>query len=219
MKAFDPDTFVQLATEDFTWRVKELSDLKQIIRLSGGSYAYVARKAALALVYAHWEGYVVFVVSAYLAYISKRKRTFSKLMPSLHALALVGHVQEWQKQRDSIGLRLKMIEVFRSMEKSQFKRVPVGAVTTGGNLNFERFADICKVLMIDPASIVSDQEYLDNEIVGIRNRVAHGDYIVISDERLEKATDFILAAMRSLRTDVENCVVQRSFMLQLSTST
>jgi hypothetical protein len=66
MKAFDPDSFTIVVTEDFTWRVKELSDLKQVIRLSGNSYAPVARKAALALVYAHWEGYVVFVAAAYL---------------------------------------------------------------------------------------------------------------------------------------------------------
>lgn len=212
MKAFDPDGFALLATEDFTWRVKELSDLKQIIRLSGVSYASVARKAALAMVYAHWEGYVVFVAWAYLTYISKRKRTFSDLVPSLHAVSLAGHVQEWQKQRDTIRLRLKMIDAFRAMDRSQFRKVPDNAVSAGGNLNFDRFSDICRVMMIDPATIIVDHDFLDNEIVGIRNKIAHGGYIVISDERLEKASQFVLSAMRAFRTDIENCVVNRSFL-------
>ena len=64
---FDPKLWRLGYAQDFTWRVKELSDLKQVIRLSGNSYAAVARKAALALVYAHWEGYVVFAAAAYIA--------------------------------------------------------------------------------------------------------------------------------------------------------
>jgi HEPN superfamily protein len=214
MKAFDPDSFTMVVTEDFTWRVKELSDLKQVIRLSGTSYAPVARKAALALVYAHWEGYVVFVAGAYLTYIAKRKRVLSTLMPSLHAVSLTSHIQEWQKQKDTIGLRLKMIETFRSMQGQQFKKVPNGSINAGGNLNFERFADICKVMMVDAATIITDQDYLDSEIVGVRNRIAHGGNIVVSDERLAKASDFVLSSMRSFRTDIEKCVLSRTFMLQ-----
>jgi hypothetical protein len=214
MKAFDPDTFSILVTDDFTWRVRELSDLKQVIRLSGSSYAPVARKAALALVYAHWEGYVVFVAGAYLTYVAKRKRVLSSLMPSLHAVSLGSHVQEWQKQRDTIALRLKMVETFRSMQSQQFKDVPHGSINAGGNLNFERFADICRVMMIDAATIITDKEYLDSEIVGVRNHIAHGGSVVVSDDRLAKASEFVLSSMRSFRTDIENCVLSRSFTIQ-----
>jgi hypothetical protein len=92
MKAYDPAGFSLLVTEDYTWRVREISDLKQVIRLSGPSYGSVARKAALALVYAHWEGHVLFVAGAYLSYIAKRKLKFATLMPSLQAVRLTGHI-------------------------------------------------------------------------------------------------------------------------------
>jgi|ERR1700733_6266324 MAE_28990/MAE_18760-like HEPN len=154
-----------------------------------------------------------FVALDYLTYIAKRKRIFAELMPSLCAVSLTGHVQEWQKQKDTIGLRLKIIETFRSMQDQQFRKVPNNSINAGGNLNFERFSDICKVMMIDATAIVTDQEYLDNEIVGIRNRIAHGGSIVISDERLTRASEFILSSMRSFRTDIENCVLHRAFML------
>lgn len=214
MKPFDPESFSLVATEDFTWRVRELSDLKQVIRLSGNTYAGVARKAALALVYAHWEGYVVFVAGAYLTYIAKRKRVFADLMPSLCAVSLAGHVQEWQKQKDTIGLRLKIVETIQSLQNQQFRKVPNNSINAGGNLNFERFSDICKVMMVDAATIIADQEYLDNEIVGVRNHIAHGGSVVISEERLTKASEFVLSSMRSFRNDIENCVLHRTFMLQ-----
>ena len=97
------------------------------------------------------------------------------------------------------------------MQGQQFRKVPIGAINAGGNLNFERFADICKVMMVDAATIIADQEYLDNEIVGVRNRIAHGANIVISDERLAKATNFVLSSMRLFRTDIETCVLNRAF--------
>jgi hypothetical protein len=211
MKAYDPTGFALLVTEDYTWRVREISDLKQVIRLSGASYGSVARKAALALVYAHWEGHVLFVASAYLSYIAMRKLKFSTLIPSLQAVRLTGHIDQWQKQRDTIGLRLNIIETIKAMERDQFKKVPADAVSTGGNLNFDRFSDICKVMMIDATKIVLDREFLDNEIVGARNRIAHGDYIVVTDERLLKASDFVLNLMRTFRSDIENCVIARKY--------
>jgi hypothetical protein len=211
MKPYDPSSFSLLVTEDYTWRVREISDLKQVIRLSGESYGSVARKAALALVYAHWEGYVLFVASAYLGYIAMRKLKFATLMPSLQAVRLTGHIQQWQNQRDTIGLRLSIIETIKAMEQDQFRKVPDGAVSTGGNVNFDRFSDICRVMMIDATKSVLDREFLDNEVVGVRNRIAHGDFIVISNECLLKVSDYVLDLMRTFRTDIENCVIAKKY--------
>lgn len=115
MKAYDASGFTLQVTQDYTWRVREISDLKQVIRLSGESYASVARKAALALVYAHWEGYVLFVATSYLSYVAMRKSKFSALMPSLQAVRLTAHIQQWQSRRDTIGLRLDIIETIKNV--------------------------------------------------------------------------------------------------------
>lgn len=211
MKAYDPSGFAIIVTEDYTWRVREISDLKQIIRLSGDSYSPVARKAALTLVYAHWEGHVHFVANAYLTYIARRRLQISALAPAFQAVYLGAYISEWQNQRDSIGLRLKIVETIRETERGKFKKIPKGAVNTGGNLNFTRFSDICQILTLDPKRIIQDEEFLDNELVGARNRIAHGDEIVVSAERLDKVSTFVLEIMRLFRTDVENSIISRSF--------
>ena len=74
-----------------------------------------------------------------------------------------------------------------------------------------RLSDICQVMMIDASNVVSNEQFLDEEIVGARNRIAHGDYIVVTDDRLSKAVDFVLEMMRSFRTEIENCVVAQKF--------
>jgi hypothetical protein len=84
----DAGAFSLKVIEDYNWRIKEITDLRVIIRYSGDLYSAVARKAALALLYAHWEGHVLFVAETYLKYIARKKQKFSRLMPSLQAAKL-----------------------------------------------------------------------------------------------------------------------------------
>jgi hypothetical protein len=210
-QSHDIDSFSRYVTDDFTWRVKEISDLKEIIYRSGTAYSIVAHKAALALVYAHWEGYVHCVTDAYLKYIAKRKYKYIELVPSFQAVGLTSNIKEWQSQRDSIALRLKIVNSVRALDTEQFKGVPRGAVSTGGNLNFDRFKNICEVMMLDPSGIIADKQFLDEQVVGARNRIAHGGSVIVAPEQLQKVIDFVLNVMRSFRTEVENSVVLKRY--------
>lgn len=133
-------------------------------------------------------------------------------MPSLQAVKLASIIQGWQTQRDSILLRLKIVETIRNMEVEQFRAVPVNAVTTGGNLNSVRFENICQILMLDPDKIVTNKDYLDESIVGARNRIAHGDYFTVTDDQLVKAIEYVLEIMRQFRTEVENSVALKKYL-------
>lgn len=203
--------FSQYVTDDFNWRVKEISDLKKVIQLSGATYSSVARKAALTLIYAHWEGHVHFVTVAFLKFIARKKIKFGKLIPSFQAVKMTSHMTEWQNQKDSIILRLKIINTVRALEVEQFRVVPNNAVHTAGNLNFERLLNICQIMMVDADKIVPDRDFLDAEVVGARNRIAHGDSLIVTEDQLAKIIDFALEIMRCFRTEVENSVVLKSY--------
>lgn len=211
--AHDPHAFSMKVTEDYTWRVREISDLKQIVRVSGASYSSVARKAALTLLYAHWEGHVLFVAEAYLQYVAIRKPKMRTLIAPFRAIKLGGMVKEWQEQRDLIILRMKIVNAILNMDAEQFKSVPKGAVETGGNLNFYRFSNICEMMKIDANKIIIDASRLDDELLGVRNKIAHGNYISVTDERLEKMVNYVLEIMRQFRTEVENCITLGTYQL------
>jgi hypothetical protein len=208
---YDIDTFSQYVTDDFNWRVKEISDLKEVIIRSGNFYSLVARKATLTLIYAHWEGHVHCVTEAYLKFVARRKFKFSSLASSFQAVQLTTAVREWQNQRDSIALRLKIVNTVRSFDSEQFRGVPTGAASTAGNLNFDRFLHICQILAIDPERIVPDRDYLDDEIVGTRNRIAHGGSMVVTEEKIQRVAAFVLDTMRLFRTEVENSIALKRY--------
>ena len=208
---YDIDTFSQYVTDDFNWRVKEISDLKEVVLRSGDIYSLVARKAALTLVYAHWEGHVHVVTEAYLKYIAKRKFKFSKLIPSFQAVHLTSQIKEWQAQKDTIALRLKIVNAVRALDIEQFRGMPLGAVSTGGNLNFERFLNICQIMALDAEKIVPNHQFLDEELLGTRNRIAHGGSMIVTEDKLQSVATFVLDIMRRFRTEVENSVALKSY--------
>ncbi len=144
-------------------------------------------------------------------YVAKRKFKFSRLMPSLQAVQLTSNIKEWQSQRDTIALRLKIVNTVRALDIEQFRGVPSGAVATAGNLNFERFLNICQIMMLDAERIVRDREFLDEEVVGARNKIAHGASAIVTEETLNRVATFVLEIMRLFRTEVENSVVLKRY--------
>jgi hypothetical protein len=149
MKPNNPEEFSERLVSNFTWRLKEISDIRALARVEQGSFAATARRASIPLIYAHWEGYVAFVTQSYLEYITTRKFEFSSLIPSLQAAHLAQSMPRWQLQRDSISLRLEIITTIHDIQQTKFKKIPKSAINTGGNLNFERFTDICRLLNVD----------------------------------------------------------------------
>jgi len=67
-------------------------------------------------------------------------------------------------------------------------------------------------LTLDPDKIIPDRSYLDESIVGARNRIAHGDYFTISDDQLVRAIQYVLEIMRQFRTEVENSVALQKYL-------
>ena len=65
--------------------------------------------------------------------------------------------------------------------------------------------------MLDPESIVKDANFLNTEVVGLRNHIAHGSSVLITPDRLQRVIDFVLDAMRSFRNEVDNSVALKKY--------
>lgn len=60
------EEFSRSITSDLTWRIKEISDLRTVIRRSEPSFIPTVARAGVPIIYAHWEGHVTAVSKAYL---------------------------------------------------------------------------------------------------------------------------------------------------------
>ena len=212
-KPFDSESFARHVESDFTWRVREISDLKAGVK-AATTYRQAVSKAALPLTYAHWEGHVKFVSESYLTFISRRKILISKLTKNFTAVALHNFFEQISGQNFNYNEKIELIDRIHSAFRGQLRSIPKDYLNTGGNLRYDRFCDICKIINVSPANVTVDRDFLDKKIVDKRNHIAHGSDKILNLDELEDIMDYTIEAMRSFRDQVVNLVALEAYKLE-----
>jgi hypothetical protein len=78
-KPYSDADFSAQITEDRSWRLREISDLKTAIIRADGNLRRVLLRALITISYAHWEGYVRFAARKYLEHVALRKFQYHEL--------------------------------------------------------------------------------------------------------------------------------------------
>lgn len=196
---------------NFNWRIKEISDLKKAINEASLAYRPVLRKAAIPIIYAHWEGHARFVVEAYLKYVAKRKIQLKNL--SLHMRGIALH-EFFNKNFGSIpnyDKRAEILTEIGEISEKQFRTFPDDCVNTGSNLNFDRTAQIARMLGLDFPFEPFDIDTLDRKLLETRNVIAHSAVKIVDEDDLERLFAAVISMMRAFRDAVANLVVEEKF--------
>lgn len=205
------DDFSDYLTSEFNWRLREISDVTRAGREQSNGYEIGVRKAALALIYAHWEGYIKFAGEAYLKYVAARKLSYSRLSIEFSAI----DIPRLLKRVNAEGLKVKpaiqFLEELTTFLGGCFRNAEKVRLPVEGNLNYERLCEICVICGVKPSSVVQDETFLDERILGVRNRIAHGVSVTVTYEELEEARDFVIDGMRAFRNEIESRVVNGAF--------
>ena len=87
-KPYSEADFSAQITEDRSWRIKEISDLKAAVGRADANLRRVLLRGLVTICYAHWEGYVRFAARKYLEYVALRNfqygeinRQFLRILP------------------------------------------------------------------------------------------------------------------------------------------
>src|SRR5436305_1182739 len=93
MAATTPEEFGDDVDQAFSWRRTEMQSLRgEVEKLDALSevkpYGRMILRAGVALLYAHWEGFVKQTCQHYLDYVARRKLTYRQLNPPLAATSV-----------------------------------------------------------------------------------------------------------------------------------
>ncbi len=141
-KPYSEDDFSSQVTEDRSWRLREISDLKTAILRADASLRRVLLGSLITICYAHWEGYVRFSARKYLEHIALRKFQYLELDRQFlrnYFLPRLG----FSSRRMSLAERCVLVDDILNSLDHRFSRVNDDLVNTQSNLSFAVFADIC----------------------------------------------------------------------------
>lgn len=206
-------------SEDLAWRKIELSTIKGLIerREFESQKNKVLTRSGIAILYAHWEGYIKYAATAYLEFVSmQRNLKYCDLTDNFIAIAMKSRMDEAASTKQATIHN----EVIKFLIESMEERIRIpseGIITTGSNLSSDILRQILALLGIDYQPYQMKQVLIDEKLLAKRNKIAHGEFLDIDVESYRELHKEVIDMMDLFRDQIENHAVQKLY-LRSSTS-
>jgi hypothetical protein len=123
---------------ELSWRKKELTTITLMLGKLRNHEQKAALRAAICLLYAHWEGFIKAAAKGYITYVSTMGLRYSELAPNFVALGFRGQIKI-SGMSDSPSLHTKLVDSLISDLDERAKLVADTAFDTTSNLSFKEF--------------------------------------------------------------------------------
>ena len=150
--------------QEFAWRRKELSTIRTDVSAATGASQNALLRAGVALLYAHWEGFVKVATETYVSYVGRRRLKYTELCPGFLALALRNKLRTLSIDDDS-SAHVEFVRFLASSLEGNAQIPKLGVIKTGSNLNSKRLRTIVVTLGLDYSAFELKEKFgVDPEI-------------------------------------------------------
>jgi hypothetical protein len=205
------EELIDRIADDLVWRRKELSDLRALVQESNGQLrSRVVIRSAVALLYAHWEGFVKKASSYYLEFVASHRLPYRRLAPNFVGLTLRARFFELSVSEKVSGGNA-LADFFCTALDRQSNVPYRNVIDTKSNLSSKVLLDILAALGLDREQFSTRLNFIDSNLVNPRNHIAHGEDLVVSVTEYLDLHDDVISLIETFRNEVENSSVLRKF--------
>jgi HEPN superfamily RiboL-PSP-like protein len=195
--------------EEMGWRIKEIAAFRLATKTQDGDRKAFIR-AGVALVYAHWEGFIKAASEAYLNFVDNQGHIYRDLKSCFAVFGLKGKLALLVDSRQA----KPNIEAFDFVLGELDKRSRMNmsrAINTESNLTSKVFANIANSLDIATGAYETKFNLIDESLVRRRNEIAHGNYLDLEADDFRSLVDEVLQMMRDYKTDLQNAASMATY--------
>lgn len=157
------------------WRNRELEKIKKIYIVTLSEADELTKKQFLRMcipyIYAHWEGFVVEIFKMLIGFLNELKRPRKDFCQEIQTFSLLDKFRPLsgkQSFSDCQSFNERILEMY-----NQQLFIDSKLFSTKSNLNYKQLKEILKWFgMINKLDMY---EYDINQLVNLRNRIAHGE--------------------------------------------
>lgn len=206
------DQLIDRIAQELVWRRRELTDLRALVQQFRDEplRLRVLIRGAVALLYAHWEGFVKAAASHYLEYVASTRLPYRRLTANFVGLTLRAKFAELGAS-EKISSANALADFFCTALDRQaivpYKKV----IDTKSNLSSTVLQDIVAALGLDASQFATRLKFIDSNLVNPRNHIAHGEAMGLRVDEYVVLHDEVIALIEIFRNEIENASVLRRY--------
>jgi len=197
--------------KEFSWRLKEIANLKGAIRQQSSLSEKTLVRAGVTLLYAHWEGFVKSAALAYLDFVNSQGHRYDELTDCFVALGIRKRLGELVDAKKS-ALHIAAIDFIRTAMSGRAELRAKSAIATDSNLNSAVFENIAATIGLNIAAYELRFNLIDESLLARRNRIAHGEYLDLDVGGWRNLADEVVSLLRQVKNDIENSATLSKFL-------
>jgi len=201
--------FIDMLDKELSWRKKELTYLKSIIKPANPNYKTHLRCGIL-LLYAHWEGFVKNACEYYLSFVEYKNLKYSELKENFIALSLKNRLSEFE-QTNKATIHSQLIDLLLNRQNENAIIPTENIIKTGSNLNSTVLREILTSIGISFNDYELKSNLIDVVLLKNRNSIAHGQYVELDDIKFNELHQEIIGIMSDLKTKLSNAAVLKEY--------
>jgi hypothetical protein len=199
---------------DMTWRLKELSDIRDAIRRADSTTRQMLLRAFITLMYAHWEGHVRFCATKYFQHIALRRKPYTDLQIQFYLNAFLVRLDAFFRSKVSVEEKCRFLQDLLESRGKRFSQINPTLIDTKANLNTDVLHDICKVCGIPFTEFEKEDAFINVLMLKRRNEIAHGEEVYLKESDIDDLSARAIGIMRTFRNLLENKIYDGSFLEQ-----
>lgn len=207
------DDLIRKVSEQLIWRRKELTEIRALVDgcRKNNSRQRTLIRAGVALLYAHWEGFVKATGTYLLEYVSEQRCVHADLKSNILSVILRKHINT-AKHSKKVSVTGDLIEFFCTKMQTRARISTKDVIDTGSNLRSSLLHEILWILGLDESEYTTKKMLIDEKLVDRRNHIAHGEPLDISVDDYLTLHDEVLCLLDTFRNQVENACVKKTFL-------
>jgi len=212
MKIRSLDELEQLIAHEFSWRRKELTNLKNLSLSSKRPIQSTLFKSSVSLLYSHWEGFVKKSSIAYCEYINHQGLNYGQLIGNFSVCAVISEFQGQYPHKNfkSLFRVLNDKDIFSKNCKIDTEKY----IDTGSNLNSDILKEITQKVGIDYSLYELKENLIDERFLGFRNAISHGEYRDIGEDDFIELYTEVTSLINTFKNQIVNAAVQKSYLAE-----
>jgi hypothetical protein len=201
---------------DMSWRIREISTFRLASKADSVERDTLIR-AGVAMVYAHWEGFIKTASESYLEYVNGRGHLYRELKTCFVVFGMKSKLALLSDSRQA-EKNIEVLDFVIAEMNQPAKMTLASAIRTESNLTSKVFRNIAASIDVPISQYESRFPLIDESLVNRRNTIAHGEYLGLKPHEFISLADEVLMLMRWYKTDLENAATLESYKRQATAS-